>query len=154
MRESFGDLFHGSHGVTTNAVCITTNGATRSDGAAVMGRGCALQAKQEFPGIKHLLGRSIREHGNHVRPLIQVNRWHLVSYPVKHHWRMRADLALIERSARELMALADRMGWQGILLPRPGCGNGGRDWSREIWPLLESILDDRVVIIARPAEQV
>jgi hypothetical protein len=157
VRESFADLFHGSHvlrdGEKIEAVCITTNGATRrSDGAAVMGRGCALQAKQQWPGLEHTFGALIHKHGNHVQRIIRANRYWIVSFPVKHSWQQPADVRLIERSARELMELADREGWKGaILLPRPGCGNGRLLWVN-VRKFLEPIVDDRVVIVAQPHE--
>jgi hypothetical protein len=49
---------------------VTTNGERRrSDGAAVMGRGCALQAKEVVPGIDYKLGGLLEEHGNRVMRL-------------------------------------------------------------------------------------
>lgn len=144
MRQASGDLWH----LPADARCITTNGAVRKDGAAVMGRGVAAQAKERWPMLPTVLGYCIREHGNHVRLLMNPagDSAVLVSFPVKHHWRETADLALIERSCGELMDLADRLGLEAILLPRPGCGNGRLDWA-QVGPAIAPLLDDRVTII-------
>ncbi|KKN69263.1 hypothetical protein LCGC14_0442580 [marine sediment metagenome] len=130
-------------------IVITTNGATRKDGAAIMGRGVALQAKQRYPGIEHVLGRLIRENGNHVS-LITGNIPKIVSFPVKHHWRERADLKLINQSVIELVQLVDRgtsffQKYLTVALPRPGCGNGRLRWE-EVRSIIRLILDDRFTI--------
>lgn len=44
----------------------------------------------------------------------------LASFPVEHHPLENPDLKLIERSARELAALADEERWPWVVLPRPG----------------------------------
>ncbi|MGF1472959.1 MAG: ADP-ribose-binding protein [Rubrobacteraceae bacterium] len=132
---------------------ITTNGATRKDGAAIMGRGCALEAKQRFPGIDLKLGRLIQQHGNRVMRLAKLTDGSvLASYPVKHHWKEEADPALIERSAHQLVALANTFGQTNVLLPRPGCGSGRLSWG-EVKPLLESILDERFTVITYPKDK-
>lgn len=148
MLEARGDLWT----LPADARCITTNGFVKTNGLAVMGRGCALQARERFPGLDAHLGSAINHHGNHVH-LLQVHLppvADLVSFPVKHHWRQLADLDLIVHSCHELMALADEHpGWRRILLPRPGCGNGQRGWYGEVRPLVAKLLDDRVVVIDR-----
>ncbi|MCO5205659.1 MAG: hypothetical protein M9928_11545, partial [Anaerolineae bacterium] len=40
---------------------ITTNSTLRADGALVMGRGIARQARNRFPGIAAALGRAIAQ---------------------------------------------------------------------------------------------
>lgn len=147
MLEARGDLWE----LPADARCITTNGFVKTSGLAVMGRGCALEARERFPGIDAHLGALINRHGNHVQVLPSTHRedWDIVAFPVKHHWRQLADLDLIVRSCHELMALADEHHWQRILLPRPGCGNGQRDWDIEVRPAIFDVLDDRVVVIDR-----
>lgn len=103
--------------------CITTNGATRRDGAAVMGRGCASEAKEMLPGIEYKLGGLLNQHGNRVLRLAKLSDGsHLASFPVKHHWRVPADLELIERSAAQLVELVEKFSYTAAVLPRPGCG--------------------------------
>lgn len=139
MLEPVGDLW------TTPADwrVITTNGDVKKNGAAVMGRGCALEAKTRFVGIDHYLGRMIQQFGNHVYFL----EAGLLSFPVKHHWQDRADIELIRRSATELRYFLDIGHISGrILLPRPGCGNGGLNWTG-VKPVIAPILDDRFAVI-------
>jgi hypothetical protein len=129
---------------------VTINGeCRRSDGAAVMGRGCARQAKDVVPGVDHKLGGLLAEHGNRVMRLASLpDGSHLGSFPVKHGWREEADLTLIERSAYQLVELMNRFGYQTVFLPRPGAGIGKRSYQAEIKPLIEEILvGGRFVIV-------
>jgi O-acetyl-ADP-ribose deacetylase (regulator of RNase III) len=150
VKQAVGNLWT----FPADARCITTNGATCHDGQAIMGRGVAARAKERWPMLPVVLGELIRRHGNHVQLLMSPETIqppfddfaHIVSFPVKHHWRQPADLALIQRSCAELMDLADRTGLRSIALPRPGCGNGRLDWA-EVGPAIAPLLDDRVTIV-------
>lgn len=126
---------------------ITTNGAVKYNGACVMGRGCAREAKDKYHNIEFRLGNEIKRRGNHVHYLQDL----IISFPVKHHWKQQADLKLIEQSTQELLDWVDN--YQStykkplkVVLPRPGCGNGSRDWE-EVKPILEKYLDDRFYVI-------
>ena len=158
MRETTGDLFaHNSNG--PEAICITTNGYVNAQGANTMGKGCAGEAKQRWPGIQVVVGSSIRREGNICQALTQEVAGHLVlpvrgpwevievpyhvlMFPTKNHWREPSDLKLIEGSARQLVDLAEQHGWRSVVLPRPGCGAGQLSWD-DVRPLLSDILDDR-----------
>jgi len=143
MKELFGDLWDLTP--RADALCITTNGTITNSGRGVMGRGLAYQAKQRYPGLEYRLGKLLKEGGNHVHILRTVSPI-LISFPVKHLWEQKADPLLIVRSAQELVALADEKGWTNIVLPRPGCGNGGLTWN-EVRPLLEPFLFDRFTVV-------
>lgn len=150
-----------------DAICITTNGAVKTNGACVMGRGIAQQARDKFPGIDKQLGKLIDEEGNHVHDLgiwNEATDTHLISFPVKHHWREQADIELIYRSTCELVDWCNRSGqiwraetlgreahlqglWTRILLPQPGCGNGGLDWESDVENVIKPILDDRFIVV-------
>lgn len=142
MRESKGDLWE----CCAWGLCITTNGFVKPNGRAVMGRGCALEAKQRIHEIDHVLGRSIRALGNHVHPLIEFKGQMIYSFPVKHNWWEEADIELIKRSCHEL----NKFVYDGrvIALPRPGCGNGRLKWEN-VKPIIQSILTDNVVVISK-----
>jgi len=138
---------------------ITTNGTLKQNGRVVMGRGCAKEARDRFPGTDFELGIRVKACGNHVFVLPNG----IVTFPVKHNWWEMADSELIVRSAHELVEFADDFGHVLVnapddlipyidtstptfVMPRPGCGNGGLNWS-EVKPLIETIFDDRFHVI-------
>lgn len=144
MQEVKGNLWE----LPADARCITTNGFVTKAGKAVMGRGCAKEATDLIPGLARNLGMLISLHGNNVHALGEYPQWgRLYSFPVKHVWNQYADPVLIIRSAEQLVAEVDRLKGEGvvlntILIPRPGCGNGGLDW-KDVKAILEPILDER-----------
>lgn len=134
-----------------HVVCITTNGDVNKAGLAVMGRGVAAQAKTRYgaggrEGIAAILGRFLHKNGNHVRPVWTDQGTRIVTFPVKHHWHEKADLELIARSAEQLVAFVNAEKVEAIVLPRPGCGNGGLKWEA-VQPVLAPILDDRFLVV-------
>lgn len=164
-----GDLFT----VDADAICITTNGFVKSNGDAVMGKGCAKQAATIIPELPSMLGKSLRDVGNQVVVLIAQNDTSLLSFPVKpvskvvtsleddvvahmrssYHiddnapgWACKADLDIIVQSCKELVAIADVTGWKKIILPRMGCGAGELDWDT-VAQAINPILDERFYVI-------
>jgi len=123
-------------------IAITTNGSVTRQGSAVFGRGCARQAQERFPDLPLRLGQLLLQHGNHVISLGSG----LVTFPVEETPWTLPDFRLISRSARELREMADREGWEMVVVPRPGCGGGGLDW-REVRPFLEEHFDHRFHVI-------
>lgn len=123
-------------------ITITTNGFVKRDGACVMGAGIALQAKTKFVELPHELGSRIRKDGNYV---YRWDKYRLFTFPVKHVWWESADLALIERSLIEIVALSHDLDTIGIV--KVGCGNGKLSWDT-VRPLMEQHLDDKFVLYA------
>lgn len=142
MFEKVGDIWEYS---ATGVIAITTNGSLTRDGRAVFGRGVAKQAALRFAGLAENLGRRLAEQGNHVYDLCNA----IVSFPVEETPWSLPDLRIIARSACELRSLADRTGWQQIVVPRPGCGGGGLLW-KDVKPLLEPYFDHRFIVINQP----
>ncbi len=142
MLEETGDLWT----IPADARCITTNGVTNQAGKAIMGSGCALEAKNRYPGIDSYLGSLLKAQGNHVHALTAFSP-NLLTFPTKNDWRKPSDLDLISRSCDELMGKLDQEPWTRVLIPRPGCGAGQLDWDIEVRPAIFSLLDDRVVIV-------
>jgi len=140
MQEVYGDIWDY---LGKAVIVITTSGSLTRDGRAVLGRGCARQAAERFPNLALQLGAMLQEQGNHVHNLGNG----LVSFPVEESAWALPDLRLIARSALELKELADREGWETIVVPRPGCGGGGLSW-HEVRSLLMSQFDDRFLVIS------
>ena len=152
MKEIYGNVWELIEIKDFEILCITTNGTIKKNGDAVMGRGIALEAKNRFPYIESKLGSQLQKYGNHIHLLEVIKREDasvttLCSFPVKHNWQEKADIELIKKSCLELIELIDDAPFHiNVLLPRPGCGNGGLNWEdvkREIEPLL----DDRFYIV-------
>lgn len=133
--------------IEADAYCITTNGFVKKNGEAVMGAGCAKEARNKFPGIPKILGDMITKCGNRVCPLWKDGPF-IVSFPVKHAWWETADLKLIEQSAADLMLMANMLEWRKVLLPRPGCGNGKLKWE-DVKEVLLPVLDERVWVVSK-----
>lgn len=106
MQEVTGDLFAVEG---ADAICITTNGFVKRDGAAVMGRGCAGQALKRWRGMDLLLGRRIMKEGNRVELLTKTHYisgrtvidtlggisdvpYHILSFPTKRNLVTREEL--------------------------------------------------------------
>lgn len=139
MLEVNGDLW-GFAGIQV----ITTNGITRKDGAAVMGRGCARQAAVRYPQLPLTLGEALKDMGNHCYYFYEYN---LITFPVKLAWYAMASPGLIIQSAKELMELITKHTISDQLyLARPGCGNGQLLWI-DVKPLIKDILSDQVTVV-------
>jgi len=152
MLEQQIDLWSG-HSLG-GAMAITTNGTVKTNGEAVMGRGCALEATQKLPGIQKMLGEFIQKNGNHLcvwNGVWSINnqKMCIITFPVKHNWWERADLALIEASAYSLAEIYRQNPDKKVYLPRPGCGNGNLDWESEVKPVISKILPDNVIVVSK-----
>ena len=123
-------------------ICITTNGSVRKDGACVMGRGIASQAKGKFPRLPYVIGRLLNSYPMEVRYLFE---FRLFTFPVKYVWHEKADLELIELSGFQLLKVAMEQKFESVALPRPGCGNGQLKWE-DVKPRLH-MLDDRFEVV-------
>jgi hypothetical protein len=152
MIEAFGDIWE--HVDEYDAVVITTNGTVKKNGEAVMGRGIALQAKERYPLLPKDLGEMLKKEGN--VPFGFSYTWgeFIFTLPVKHHWHERASIKLIERSTITLVEALEKTNnvfhWNlsKIVMPRPGCGNGGLKWE-DVKPVIEPYLDDRFTVMER-----
>ncbi len=122
---------------------ITTCGRLNTDGDLIMGIGTALVAKKLHPGLPKKLGDYVYRFGN--RPFL-LRQYGLITFPTKHHWRDSSSVNLIMESARKITIIADKHGLHSIVMPRPGCGNGGLTWDF-VKPYIEDLLDDRFTVV-------
>ncbi len=128
MLEEKGDLWE----MEADARCITTNGTVKKNGEAVMGRGVALQAATMYPSLAWELGQFLNDYGN------TLAFWggfdlDLFTFPVKHNWWAAADIELIKQSCTQLINLLDdTQVFHRVLLPAPGCGNGGLAYEKDV----------------------
>jgi hypothetical protein len=127
---------------------ITTNTTLKQNGALVMGRGIARQARDRFPGLDLALGRGIQSvcgsSANALRSglgeygLLVSPRWpaaKLGAFQVKYHYRQPADLDLIARSVAALIIWCDQQPQAAVHLNYPGIGNGSLH-PDDVWPVV------------------
>lgn len=155
MIETFGDIW--DHVDDFDAVVITTNGFVKQNGEAVMGRGIALEAKDRYPWLPKSLGVWLQTAGNIVGiwPIGQGQKY-IITFPVKPSygpngepgWRVKANLNLIRDSLFYLVRYVDDYEINKIIMPRPGCGNGGLKWE-DVQPIVNKYLDDRFTVMER-----
>lgn len=148
LREINGDAFRLLANGTYDAACVTTNGITRNNGWAVMGAGVAKACANTHPESPRLLGELLRQNGNITQVILDTPAGPVIAFPTKHHWRDASDLSLIQQSCRQLMQLINARGLTRVLLPKPGCANGGLYW-HDVRAAITPLLDERVVIISR-----
>lgn len=140
MQELKGNLWDEQY--NNDWRCITTNGIVKNNGNAVMGKGCAKEAAERYPQLPSWLGLRILKFGNKVTVF---EKHRLIAFPVKNHWKEKADPELIKKSAEELTLIAEDQPTEKFILPRPGCGSGGLKWNT-VQPLLQRLPDNVFII--------
>lgn len=133
-----------------HAMAITVNGELTKSFEPVL-TGLAKRVVNIFPEGKRALGKLIDVHGNHcfLLPVTRHAGEAVITFPVAHTSKTRADLTIIERSCHEATALCDLYGWEKVFLPRPGCGGGGLKWET-VRPVIKPLLDERFVVVWMP----
>jgi len=137
-------------------LCITTNGIVKNsgnsylNGEAVMGAGIAKQAKERYPDLPLKLGKKIKEKGNVVSCLGKRDGKWIISFPTKNDWKDKSSIELIKQSASQLKNYFDKQEVKPVvIIPRPGCANGGLNWE-DVKKEIENILvDDNFLIISQ-----
>ena len=111
MKETVGNMFSSKCISFADALCVTTNGFTKENGRAVMGRGNAKQARDLYKNIELEFDKLLEKNGNIVQ-ILRMNPIPMVSFPVKHNWWERADLELLRRSTFQLVELTNKHNWK------------------------------------------
>ena len=121
---------------------ITTNPIRRNDGAVVMGRGIALEAKTKYPQLPYDFGRQLDAlhpeiDQQYVGPIGIYQEVPIWFFMVKNHWKEPARLDIIKDSC---FYLAHGFAWDDtrIDLNFPGIGNGKLK-RNDVLPLLEEL---------------
>lgn len=129
---------------------ITTNCIVKRNGAAVMGKGLALQASRRFPKLSLQYGNYLRNcNDGSIKP-IHYSDYNLIMFPSKYNWRDKADYDLIIKSMKGLHDICISNNIKRVVMPRVGCGDGKLDWNvvkKKISDMLD--VEDIEFIIAK-----
>jgi O-acetyl-ADP-ribose deacetylase (regulator of RNase III) len=145
MREERVDILSDEVLSKADAVCFTSNGIVKANGQLVMGGGVAKLFVDRWPELATQAGALVRKSGNRVYQFVMKEGPIVVSFPTKHHFKDASSLELIQTSAKQLMELTDRLGWQNVYLTRPGVGLGRLSYA-QVKPVIDAVFDDRIVV--------
>lgn len=124
----------------------------------VMGRGIALQFKNEFPGnFKAYVAACKREEVQPGRMFVfetgqlTAPRF-VINFPTKRHWRGKSQMEDIDAGLVALVETIRTRGIRSIAIPPLGSGLGGLDWA-QVRPRIETALrglEDVRVLVFEP----
>lgn len=125
----------------------------------VMGRGIALQFKNEFPANFKAYASACKR--GEVQPgrmfVFETGRLtaprYLINFPTKRHWRGKSRMEDIESGLAALVETIRARGIRSIAIPPLGSGLGGLDWT-QVRPRIEAALRELEavrVIVFEPA---
>lgn len=155
MKNIEGDFWDYAHDY--DALVCTTNCVVKANGELVMGAGIAKQFASKFYHLPKVWGSQLKGKSKKLESCVFVHRnssssylqgKFLIAFPTKYDWREKSDIKLIERSAFQLLTITEAFGWTKVLMPRPGCANGGLTWE-EVEPILKRWLDHRFYVVER-----
>lgn len=128
----------------------------------VMGKGIALQFKDEFPHNFAVYADACRKGELYPGKLLIVKDYSprygektIVNFPTKVHWRNPSEYEYIEKGLEALRKYLYDEKVESISIPPLGCGNGGLDWAR-VKPMIAAALDglDTRIHVYEPSAKV
>ena len=137
IEKATGNLLHADVEALVNAVnCI-----------GIMGRGIALQFKNEFPANFAAYRNACKR--SEVRPgrmfIFDLNRItnprFVINFPTKRHWKENSRMEDIQAGLTDLAVHVANMEIRSIAIPPLGCGLGGLSWS-VVLPMIEKAFEN------------
>ena len=111
----------------------------------VMGKGIALQFKNQFPQNYKIYKEACANKTFTTGQVLVftegnlMNRKIIVNFPTKAHWRGDSKYEYIVSGLEALKSVIKEQNIKSIAIPPLGCGNGGLDWMK-VKPLIEKSL--------------
>lgn len=103
----------------------------------VMGKGIALQFKNQFPNNTKLYAKACKEGTITIGKLFVTEDESLlngkkiiINFPTKTDWRLPSEYEYIEKGLIDLKKIIQDMNIKSIAIPPLGAGNGGLDWNK------------------------
>lgn len=111
----------------------------------VMGKGIALQFKENFPTNYKVYALACKNKELIPGKLLVVNEATLegdkliINFPTKTEWFLKSKYEYIEEGLQELARVIEKYNIESIAIPPLGCGNGGLKWEK-VKPMIEKYL--------------
>ncbi len=129
----------------------------------VMGKGVALQFKQQFPENAKAYTKASKDGTIDIGNLLVTKDTSLhsgekiiINFPTKTEWRKPSEYSYIEKGLQDLIYIIKERNIRSIALPPLGAGNGGLNWVR-VKQILEhylSSLDNVDIYIYEPTTEI
>lgn len=113
----------------------------------VMGKGIALQFKNQFPKNYKVYKEACKHGTFKVGEVLVVadgdllSQKYIINFPTKEHWKTDSKYEFIVDGLKALKKAIVKHDIKSIAIPPLGCGNGGLDWSK-VKLLIEEELSD------------
>jgi len=111
----------------------------------VMGKGIALQFKEQFPENFKIYAAACKRKELHTGDLLVVRESDLegekiiINFPTKTEWFLKSKYEYIEKGLQRLAEVIKEYEITSIAIPPLGCGNGGLKWDK-VKPMIERYL--------------
>ena len=112
----------------------------------IMGKGIALQFKNQFPSNYREYVKACKSGALHIGQLLTIEdssllygKKTIINFPTKTDWRKPSEYTYIEQGLKDLVHIIKERKIQSISLPPLGAGNGGLEWYK-VKILLEKYL--------------
>lgn len=121
----------------------------------VMGKGIALQFKNQFPHNYKVYREACKNKELSVGQLLITEDQSLLSgkkiiinFPTKTHWRLPSEYEYIRQGLEELVKVIEAKKIESVAIPPLGAGNGGLDWNKVKPMIVEALqhLDCKVYL--------
>lgn len=103
----------------------------------VMGKGIALQFKNQFPNNYKIYAKACKNNEFHIGELLVTEEMSLlggnkiiINFPTKTDWRKPSEYSYIEKGIIELVKIIRDRNIRSIAIPPLGAGNGGLEWEK------------------------
>lgn len=114
----------------------------------VMGKGIALQFKNQFPNNYKIYKKACDQKELKVGELLVTEEDSLlggkkiiINFPTKTHWRMPSEYEYIQLGLKALVKLIEEKKIKSMAIPPLGAGNGGLDWNK-VKPMIVAALQE------------
>ncbi len=114
----------------------------------VMGKGIALQFKNQFPNNYKIYKEACDNKELHIGQLLITEENTLIggkkiiiNFPTKTHWRLPSEYDFISKGLEALVIEIEQRNIKSIAIPPLGSGNGGLEWNRVKSMIVKSLQD-------------
>lgn len=128
----------------------------------VMGKGIALQFKEQFPNTFKLYADAAKKGEIKIGKMFVTQEATtegekiIINFPTKTEWFRKSQYSYIEDGLADLQRVLQKYQIHSIAIPPLGCGNGGLDWEKVKVMIQDSLanLQNVEVTVYEPSEEV